>query len=118
MTQQEQHVVAVAVDGDLVGRRWGRAARVAVAVVAGEEITAWTEHDVRWDEAHDSGTEGAHHARVVRFLKEHEIQMVVVDHVGQGMENTLNKLGLTVVLGAGGPARDAVLAAVRSTTQT
>jgi hypothetical protein len=55
--------VPVTVDG-LVAPRWGRARRVAVAVVDGDRIIDWREAEVAWDVLHDEGTEGAHHARV------------------------------------------------------
>ena len=64
--QRAPVVVAVAVEGDQVGPRWGRAPRVAVAVVVDGGVAHWSERAVGWDVAHDEGTEGSHHARVVR----------------------------------------------------
>jgi len=51
-----------------VDPRWGRADRVAVASVVDGEIADWQEFTVGWGTLHDEGTEGAHHARVARFL--------------------------------------------------
>jgi len=99
-------------DNGQVGGGWGRAHRVAVADVSTGAVTRWDEYDVGWDAAHDTGTEGAHHARIVRFLTEHQIGTVVVGHVGQGMHHTMQKMGLAVHTGATGSAREAVIAAV------
>ncbi|MFN8196065.1 MAG: NifB/NifX family molybdenum-iron cluster-binding protein [Nocardioidaceae bacterium] len=97
---------------DEVGHGWGRAARVAVTEVSGGELVSWDEYDVRWDELHDAGGEGSHHARIVRFLKDHAVEAVVAGHMGPPMHHTLDKLGVAVHTGAVGDARDAVLAAV------
>lgn len=94
-------------DGQL-DLRWGRAERVAVADLEAGEITGWQEVTVSWDQLHDTGTDGAHHARVVRFLREQGIEAVVAHHMGDGMLRTLHKLGLQVSLGASGDARAAV----------
>ncbi|HRY10899.1 MAG TPA: NifB/NifX family molybdenum-iron cluster-binding protein [Candidatus Nanopelagicales bacterium] len=105
--------VAVAVDGSgNVGHSWGKAARVAVAQVADGRIAAWDEYDVGWDVAHDAGTHGAHHARVVRFLKEHAVEVVLASHVGDGMVRMLNTMGVRLDLGVTGEAKQAVLHAV------
>ena len=61
--------VPVTADGQ-VDPRWGRADRVAVAEVAGGEVRDWQEYTVAWGTLHDQGTEGAHHARVARFLRD------------------------------------------------
>ena len=109
--QRAPVVVAVAVEGDQVGPRWGRAPRVAVAVVVDGGVAHWSELAVGWDVAHDEGTEGSHHARVVRFLREQREQVVAADHVGDGKVRMLASAGVVLVTGAHGPARDAVLAA-------
>ena len=103
-------VVPVAADGDVSGG-WGRAPRVAVATVQDGRVVGWQEHDVRWDLAHDEGSEGAHHARVARFLREHAVDVVVTGHLGAGMQRMLGTLGIRVVRDARGNAREAVLAA-------
>ncbi|GAA3799937.1 NifB/NifX family molybdenum-iron cluster-binding protein [Cellulomonas soli] len=106
-------IVCIPVTNDgLVGHGWGRAARVALAEVQGGEITAWDEVDVRWDLAHDEGTEGSHHARVARFVRERGVGIVVAGHMGPPMVHMLGKLKIATVLGAQGSARDAVLEAV------
>ncbi|HLZ48897.1 MAG TPA: NifB/NifX family molybdenum-iron cluster-binding protein [Candidatus Limnocylindria bacterium] len=88
--------------------RWGRAARVALATVAGDTIQQWQEIDVHWEELHDAGGEGQHHARVARFLQENGVQAVVAAHMGAPMEQMLRKMGIALHLGASGIARDAV----------
>lgn len=105
-------IVCVVVDGSgEVGGGWGRARRVAVASVTDGVLTGWREVDVRWDEAHDEGTEGSHHARIVRFLRENDVGVVIAGHMGPPMQNTLTQLGVRLVLGASGDARAAVAAA-------
>jgi predicted Fe-Mo cluster-binding NifX family protein len=89
---------------------WGRAHRVAIATVGEGGIEGWQEHEVAWDELHDTGSEGSHHARVARFLREHEVDAVVARRMGPAMHNMLGKMGLTVRTGASGDARAAALA--------
>ena len=101
--------VCVPVTGDgEVDPRWGRAQRVAVADVAGGQIRDWQEFEVGWGTLHDEGTEGAHHARVARFLREHQVEAVAVQHVGAGMERMLGTMAIRIVAG---PERDARAAA-------
>ncbi len=99
--------VAVTVVGD-VDPRWGRAARVAVARLEAGKITAWEEYDVTWDALHDVGTEGGHHARVARFLRDHAVDVVVAGHMGPPMVEMLGKLRIVAKLGVDGDARRAV----------
>lgn len=97
--------------GGTVGGGLGRATHVAVASVEDGQITSWTEHEVGWDRLHDEGTEGSHHARIVRFLRDHHVETVVARGAGEGMQRTLGSMGVRPVLGAHGDAREAVLAA-------
>ena len=102
--------VPVMSDGQ-IDPRWGRAARVAIVDVEDGAVAGWREFAVAWDELHDVGTEGGHHARVARFLREHGVQTVLAHHMGPDMLNMLGRMGLTVRLGASGDARQAALAA-------
>lgn len=110
MTPQEKtsaRVVSVPVGtGRQVAGSWGRAHRLAAATVADGPIVDWTEHDVRWDTLHDSGTEGSPHARVARFLVEHHVDAVVAARM-------IDKLGIRARLGEHGDAEAAVLAAAQ-----
>ncbi|MDA8316816.1 MAG: hypothetical protein M0010_16835 [Actinomycetota bacterium] len=92
--------------------RWGRAARVALATVEDGRITDWREVEVGWDVLHDTAGEGAHHARVVRFLRGNRVDVVVAHHMGAGMTRMLDTMGVTVKLGAAGDPRLEVLSAV------
>lgn len=104
-------VVCVPIGPDgRVGHSWGKAPAVALAVISDGAIVGWSEHAVGWDALHDEGTEGSHHARVVRFLREHDVAGVASAHMGPPMQNTLAKLGIAVDLGAQGDARTAALA--------
>ncbi|WP_448061372.1 NifB/NifX family molybdenum-iron cluster-binding protein [Cellulomonas hominis] len=110
--QDDAVVVCVPVgEGRQVGHGWGRAARLAVVRVRDGKVVDWTEHDVRWDVLHDSTTEGGHHARVVRFLRDEHVDVVVANHMGPPMARMLATMGLRSVLGAAGDAEQAVLAA-------
>lgn len=102
-------IIAVPTDpsGD-VGHSWGRARTVAVAHVSNGQIEQWDEFDVRWDQSHDSGTHGSHHATVARFLKEHEVTAVLVTKVGDGMARMLHTMGVRMESGVTGDARAAV----------
>lgn len=113
-TEKDQAmIVCVPVGGGgAVDPRWGRAARVALATVEGHAIVGWEEHDVGWDSLHDAGSEAGHHARVARFLRDHEVEIVVADHMGGGMRRMLDTMHVTVHLGAAGDARSAVLSVV------
>jgi len=97
----------------MIDPRWGRADRVSVAEVVNDKIVSWQEVEVSWSRLHDQGTPGTHHARVVTFLREHQIEAVVANHMGDGMVRTLDTMGLPVHIGAAGDARAAVLDAVR-----
>ena len=104
-------IVSVNIRGDQVGDGWGKARTLALARVEGGEIVDWQEVEVQWDVLHDAAGEGSHHARIVRFMREHAVEVAVTGHMGPPMQNTLAKLGVRVVLGATGDARAAALAA-------
>lgn len=103
-------VVPVSSDGN-IGPSFGKASAVAVVQVEGAEITGWDEFGVGWDLAHDSATRGSHHARIVTFLREHHVERVVANHIGDPMQRTLASMGVKAVLGVAGEARTAVLKA-------
>lgn len=78
--------------------RFGRAPQVSVATVDGSgRITDWQVFDVEWDRLHDEGTEGGHHARIVRFLNEHQVAACVATHAGAGMQRTLAAMGVPLL---------------------
>ena len=104
---QTRVCIPVTPDGQ-VGGGFGRAPLVAIATVEDGAVTAWEVHAVSWDALHDTTTEGGHHARVARFLMGHSVQLVVVGHLGEGMRHMLDSMGLAVVMGATGDAREAV----------
>lgn len=101
--------IAVATDpSGNVGHSWGKARTVAIAHIAHGRIESWDEFDVGWDQSHDSGTHGSHHAAVARFLKEHEVTVVLVTRVGDGMARMLHTMGVRMESGITGDARAAV----------
>src|SRR5512143_3978681 len=108
-------IVAIALTPEgTAGQGWGRAPRVAIARVDDGRIEAWAVHDVRWDLLHDEGSEGGHHARIARFLREHDVGLVIAGHMGPPMVQMLARMNIAVRLGAEGDARAAVLAAAAS----
>jgi predicted Fe-Mo cluster-binding NifX family protein len=94
--------------GGTVGPGLGRASRVALASVTDGHISSWEELEVGWDGLHDQGAEGAHHARIARFLLDHDVEVVIAQHLGAGMQRTLGSMGVRLVLGVDGDARRAV----------
>jgi predicted Fe-Mo cluster-binding NifX family protein len=77
----------------------------------GEQIPDGQVFTVAWGTLHDQGTEGAHHARVARFLRDNQVEAVAVCHVGSGMQRMLDSMAIRVVTGPGGDAHSAALAA-------
>lgn len=108
--EAEPLVLAVNVVGDQVGGGLGKAHSMAVATVANGRIVSWSVEDVAWDALHGQGPEGTHHARIVRFMRDHHIEAVVTGHMGAPMVNTLTKLGVLPLVDAAGDARQAALA--------
>jgi predicted Fe-Mo cluster-binding NifX family protein len=106
--------VPVAADGQ-VDPRWGRAARVAVAEIRAGALVGWQELDVAWDRLHDETTEGGHHARVARFLRDNHVECVAAGHMGGEMIRMLEQMGIVVRLGIDGDARAAAIAAAGTT---
>ncbi len=98
-----------------IGHSWGRAHTVALMTVEAGEIVAAETMDVSWDSLHDEGTEGSHHARVARFLKEQRVDTVLASHMGAPMANMIRKLGIGLTLEVHGDARASALTAGAST---
>lgn len=90
---------------------FGRARRMAVVRIEDGTVTGMQEELVAWDVAHDTGSEGSHHARVARFLLDHDVDVVLARHVGPGMAQMLGRMGITLRLGATGDVRASALAA-------
>ncbi len=107
--------VATPVDGSgNTAHAWGKAHWVGVARVEGDSVVEWDVYETDWDTLHDVGSHGSHHARIVRFLREHDIAAVVVDHMGEGMRQVMAKMGIPLLPSTPGDARASVAAAVAS----
>jgi predicted Fe-Mo cluster-binding NifX family protein len=105
-------ILAIPVTEDgAVEPRFGKAPIMAVATVEDGEITDWQTHKVEWDVLHDLGEHGQHHARIVRFLKDNNVERVVFAHMGPPMQHTINKMGLVLVQTGLPDARESVLGA-------
>lgn len=109
--------VPVTADGQ-VDPRWGRADRVAVANVVDGDVRDWKEIDVSWGALHDQGAEGAHHARIARFLLDNNVDAVAVHHVGRGMERMLTSMSIRLVTDQTGNAASAARRAADGEGQT
>ena len=106
-------IVATPVTEDgLSAAAWGKAHWIGVADVAERAVRSWQVHEVGWDESHDEGTHGSHHARIVRFLKEQGITAVVVDHMGPGMVQVMEKMGIPLLPVSAGDAQVSILTAI------
>ena len=92
--------------------RWGRADWIAVADVTDGAVTSWNPVEVSWSRLHDEGSSARHHARVARFLLDHQIEAVIASHVGDGMVRMLATMKIQLLTGAEGDARSAVVAAL------
>ena len=75
-------------------------------------LNDWNLVEVSWSRLHDEGSSARHHARVARFLLDHQVEVVVADHVGDGMVRMLDTMKIRLESGAEGEARSAVLAAL------
>lgn len=103
---QQPVVVAVNIEGTSVGGGLGRAREIAVASVdAKGKLVQWRVESVGWDVLHDQGSHGSHHARIVSFMRENQVSVVVAGHAGPPMVRTLLKLGILPILGVSGDAR-------------
>ena len=94
-----------------VGGGLGRAQTMAVADVRDGVIASWAEVHVGWGDLHGTGPEGTHHARIVRFVREHALERVVTSGLGDSMRTTMGKLGVVVRTDLRGDARDAAVTA-------
>lgn len=103
--------IPVTSDGQ-TGPHWGRASHVALATVSNRQITDWQVIEVGWDATHGKEAEGSHHARIARFLRDHDVQVVVANHMGAGMTRMLTTMGIPTMFGAQGDAHEAVTDAV------
>lgn len=95
-------------DAGAVEPRWGKAPKVAIAKVEGGKIESWEEIPVGWDELHGQSGEGQHHARVAKFLIDHQVTDVAAQHMGHGMEHMLHSMHVDLHLGVNGMAKTVV----------
>jgi predicted Fe-Mo cluster-binding NifX family protein len=103
-------LVPVTADGQ-VDERFGRAPRVAIFAIEDGAVADSQVHEVGWDVLHDTGGEGAHHARVARFLIDEGVGAIAAGHMGPGMQHMLGRMEIRVLLDASGDAAAAALAA-------
>ncbi len=81
-------------DNGMLAPGFGRARKMAIATFEEKTLVDYEVIDVGWDILHDEGPHGSHHGRIVRFLKEHDIDRVLCAGMGESMAHTINKMGL------------------------
>lgn len=105
------HRVCIPLDlGGAVGGRCGQASSVITCVLNEGEISDWVEHHVAWDNNYGVDVPGVHHPRLVRFLTENKIDLVIADDVCPGVRRTLSVLGIDLREHVTGDPRDALRA--------
>ncbi|MEZ5118136.1 MAG: hypothetical protein R2737_17900 [Candidatus Nanopelagicales bacterium] len=93
-----------------IHERLGQAHTVATCRLHDGQLTDWSEHVVNWDYAYGVDGYGVHHPRVIRFMKDHEVDVVVAHDVCDTVADSLRTIGMRVVDDASGDARAAVAA--------
>lgn len=101
--------VPVSADGSIT-HRLGQAPAVAICRVHEGAVTDWTMHAVEWDTTYGVDVLGVHHPRVVRFMRDHEVDTIVADDVCDAVQRALSTLGMSVRTGNRGDARSVVAA--------
>ncbi|TCS83687.1 NifB/NifX family molybdenum-iron cluster-binding protein [Tepidibacillus fermentans] len=117
--------VAVAVlPNGKVNTHFGRANKLALATIENGQITKWEEVAVPFaethgnhDHHHDHDHEHHHHAPghhegIKNWLVDHEVDMVLLDHAGPGMQKVMSETDIKIVVGAKGNAKEAVQALI------
>ncbi|WP_028986760.1 NifB/NifX family molybdenum-iron cluster-binding protein [Thermicanus aegyptius] len=127
--------VAVAVlPNGMVNAHFGRANRIAFAVVEEKEIKEWTEEEAPFaathgEDSHDHhpydhddhphehqhghGHHSANHQEIIKnYLVDHGVDLLLVDHAGPGLKRVLQETKIKVVTGARGRAREVVQAVI------
>jgi len=111
LTDTQVRLCAPLTDEGTINQRWCKTQRVAVADVRCGEITDWREFDVGWERLHDEGEHADHHARMADFLRDHGVNIIVVDHIGTCLRATLTRMDIAVHPGASGQADRAMVSA-------
>jgi predicted Fe-Mo cluster-binding NifX family protein len=103
-------IVCVPMNTDgTVTHRLGQAPLVAVCRIDDGHIEDWSEHAVEWDTTYGVDVLGVHHPRVIRFLRDNEVEAVVADQVCDSMQSVLDSLVIRLYPGLTGDARAAVV---------
>lgn len=91
----------------------GTGADQATATTNTSTDPAETGHSHDHAHSHSHAGHGAHHARIARFLKEHDVDAVVTGHAGPPMLKMLENMGIHVVMGASGDAKEMTIEAAQ-----
>ena len=86
----------------------GQAPVVATCQVDEGMVTDWVEHPVHWDQTYGVDVKGVHHPRIIRFIQENDVNVVVANDVCESMQKVFATLGVTVHLHNDGNGRAAV----------
>ena len=106
-------IVCVPMNPDAtVTPRLGQAPRVAVCRIDAGQVESWAEHPVEWDTTYGVDVLGVHHPRVIRFLRDNDVEVVVADQVCDSMQSVLDSLDIRLYTGLTGDAHAAVASVV------
>jgi predicted Fe-Mo cluster-binding NifX family protein len=104
--------IPVTTDG-AVFERLAKAPVAVTCVLRDGQIVDWTEHAVGWDQTYGVDVMGNHHARVMRFMQEHDVTDVVAADVCDNMRRSLEAKGVVLHADFAGDARTAVISALQ-----
>ena len=124
--------VAVAVlPNGMINAHFGRANTLAIATIENKTVANWEEvkvpfeethgdhghHDHHHDHDHDHDHhhhhhQPGHHEGIKNLLVAQNVDMVLLDHAGPGMQKVMDETEIKIVVGAKGNAQDAVQALI------
>lgn len=123
--------VAVAVlPNGMINAHFGRANKLAFATIENDQITNWQEVDVPFEDTHGDHDHHhdhnhdhehghghhhhspGHHEGIKNFLVDSQVDVVLLDHAGPGMQKVMNETNIKIVVGAKGSAKDSVQALI------
>lgn len=85
-------ICATLVGPNQVGGGLGRTDRVVIARVRTDAEPKIEEHEVGWGSRYAQGAASEHHNEIARFLKDHEVEMVVTGQAAKELEQILGDM--------------------------
>jgi len=119
--------IAVLPSGN-VNAHFGNAKKVALATIEDKQIVNWEEVDVPFAKTHGGHSHDHHHHHhheehhhehgpghvqaIRKFIVEHQVDLVLLDHAGPSIQKIRKDIDVKVVVGAEGNAKEAVQALI------